>query len=163
MNKPKIPIHVRLGRPEDYEAALEVQRRAYAQKEVPLYGDDIPPLSETPGTIAREIGEGYTLLVGETDGRIVASLRMKTLADGSVYFGRLSVDPCLQGNGIGQRMALAVEEFNPEATEFTLNCGEKSAENRHIYEKLGYRETGGAYQVPNGPRVLDMKKRKGVS
>lgn len=161
MDKKRIDLTIRLGTPEDYDSVLDVQRRAYAQKEAPLYGDRIPPLAETPASLAAEMADGYRLLVGLHRGRVVASLRMKELPDGSIYFGRLSVDPDLQGNGLGQRMALAVEEFHPDADTFVLNCGEKSEENRHIYTKLGYRETGEAYQVPDGPRVLDMKKRKG--
>ena len=153
-------LRIRLGEPRDFAAALDIQRRAYRLKEVPLYGDDIPPLSETPETLAGEIADGKQLLVGESNGRIVASLRMKKLDNDAIYFGRLSVDPDLQGRGIGQRMALAVEEFNPGATEFVLDCGDNSLENRHIYEKLGYRETGKAIQVPNGPRCLEMIKRK---
>jgi Acetyltransferase (GNAT) family. len=155
-----LDFRARLGGPDDYASVLDIQRRAYKQKEAPLYGDDIPPLSETPESLAEEIAGGKQLLVGESGGRIVASLRMKKLENGAIYFGRLSVDPDLQGRGIGQRMALAVEEFNPGAAEFVLDCGDNSLENRHIYEKLGYRETGKAIQVPNGPRCLEMIKRK---
>lgn len=158
--KKKAELTVRLGTPADYPAALEIQRRAYRLKEAPLYGESIPPLAETPETLAKEIAGGKQLLVGEVDGRLVASLRMKRLESGSAYFGRLSVDPDLQGNGIGQRMALAVEDQYPDATEFVLDCGENSAENYHIYHKIGYRETGKAFQVPNGPRCLEMIKRK---
>lgn len=158
MGEKACDITIRMGTPADYPAALEVQRRAYLQKEAPLYGPDIPPLAETPATLAEEAEEGKRLLICEKGGRLVASLRMQKLEDGSVYFGRLSVDPDMQGNGIGQRMALAVEEFNPGVREFVLDCGELSAENMHIYQKLGYRKTGAAVQVPNGPYCLEMKK-----
>lgn len=160
MKNDNFELSFRLGTPEDYPAALEIQRRAYQQKEVPLYGANIPPLAETPETLSEELTDGKQLLVGVHDGEVVASLRMKTLEDGTVYFCRLSVNPDLQGKGVGQRMALAVEDFHPAATEFTLDCGDKSGENMHIYTKLGYRQTGEAFQVPNGPRVLVMRKRK---
>ena len=150
----------RPGVPDDYEAILDIQRRAYRQKEAPLYGENIPPLKETPATLADEVAGGKTILVGVNNGRVVASLRMKPLEDGSMYWGRLSVDPDLQGKGIGQRMALAVEDFSPAANGFVLDCGDRSDENMHIYSKLGYRTTGEAFQVPGGPRVLVMKKGK---
>lgn len=152
-------LRIRDGRPEDYPAVLDIQRRAYRLKEVPLYGDDLPPLQETPATLAAELAGGKRLLVGEWDGRVVASLRMTEREDGSVYFCRLSVDPEYQGRGIGQRLALAVEEWHPQATAFVLDCGEKSAENMYIYTKLGYETTGESFQVPDGPKVLVMKKR----
>lgn len=150
----------RIGGPGDFPAVLEIQRRAYALKEAPLYGDAIPPLAETPEMLAAEIAEGKALLIGEMAGRVVASLRMKRRDDGAVYFCRLSVDPDMQGRGIGQKMALAVEALHPEAPAFHLDCGVDSAENMHIYTKLGYRETGGRVQVPNGPLCLEMRKSR---
>lgn len=151
-------LEIRPGTPDDYADALDVQQRAYALKEVPLYGGNIPPLSEMPETIAREEAEGKRLLVGTHDGKVVASLRMKTLEDGSIYFCRLSVDPDLQGRGIGKRMALAVEKLNPVAPSYVLECGDKSGENMYIYTKLGYRKTGREFQVPDGPYCLEMRK-----
>lgn len=161
MDREDFTLEFRLGAPADYPAALEIQRRAYLQKEAPLYGPDIPPLRETPETMAREVAEGKRLLVGVHEGKVVASLRMKTLEDGAVYFGRLSVDPDLQGKGIGQRMALAVETLHPDAPGFVLDCGDKSEENMYIYTKLGYRLTGGTVQVPGGPFCLEMRKENG--
>lgn len=160
MSTQKAALAIRLGRPEDYEAVLDIQRRAYRAKEAPLYGENIPPLSETPESLAHELSEGKQLVVGLLDEKIVASLRMKILEDGSAYFGRLSVDPEYQGKGFGQMMALAVEDLNPAASEFVLDCGEFSDENFHIYSKLGYRKTGKFFQVENGPKCVEMRKHK---
>ena len=160
MGQKGLGLKIRLGTPEDYPAALAIQRRAYELKEAPLYGQNIPPMQETPETLAAEIAGGKQLLVCECCGRLTASLRMRVREDGSVYFGRLSVDPDLQGMGIGQKMTLAVEEFNPEATEFYLDCGERSDENRHIYGKLGYQVTGREHDVPGGPHCVEMKKTR---
>lgn len=150
----------RLGAPADYPAVLAIQHRAYALKEVPLYGEDLPPLKETPASLAAELAEGKQLLVAEHDGEVVGSMRFKILEDGSVYWCRLSVNPDLQGRGIGQRLAAAVEERHPAAKGFVLDCGRDSNENRHIYSKMGYRETGEGFQVPGGPYVLMMRKDK---
>ncbi len=158
MDKEAFELEVRFGTPADYPAALAIQHRAYGLKEAPLYGPDLPPLRETPDTLAAEVAAGTALLVGIGDGRIVASMRRKLKADGSAYFYRLSVDPALQGMGIGQRMMLAAERLHAGAPGFVLDCGDKSAENMHIYEKLGYRKTGAVIDVPNGPRCLEMRK-----
>lgn len=153
----KSVLTFRLGNPGDFARILDIQYRAY-RKEAELYGPDLPPFKETPETLAKEIAEGKSILLGEIDGSPAASLRMKRLENGDVYWGRLSVDPDMMGRGIGQRMVLAVEDFNPDAPAAVLDCGENSAENMHIYRKHGYRETGEAFQVPGGPRVLVMRK-----
>lgn len=145
---------------DDYPALLDIQYRAYRQKEVPLYGENIPPLRETPETVAKEVAEGKQVVVGERNGRIVASMRVKVLENGELYWGRLSVDPDLQGQGIGQQMVRGIENLFPDASGFVLDCGEKSAENRHIYSKMGYVETGESFQVPNGPLVRVMRKNR---
>ncbi len=153
-----VPLTFRLAEPQDYPTILEIQRRAYLLKEAPLYGDDLPPLKETPATLAAEVAEGKQILVAERDGRAVGSLRFKQLDDGAIYWCRLSVDPDLQGNGIGQRLVAEVEARHPDASGFVLDCGKHSDENRHIYTKAGYRETGEGFQVPDGPYVLVMRK-----
>lgn len=158
IKKSDFELTVRPGTPADYPAALEIQRRAYQLKEVPLYGPNLLPLRETPEDLAAEAAEGKRLLVGTHAGRVVASIRVKQQEDGAIYSCRLSVDPDLQGKGIGQRMMQAVEALHPEADEFTLDCGVDSAENRHIYTKLGYRETGVELQAKGGPRCLEMRK-----
>lgn len=158
MQKQDYSLTFRLGNEKDYPAVLEIQRRAYRLKEVPLYGEDLPPLRETPETLAQEMAGGKQLLLAEHEGKIVASMRFKVLDDGSVYWGRLSVNPDLQGRGIGQRLVRAVEDFNSEAPGFVLDCGEHSEENYHIYSKLGYAKTGEGFQVPDGPYVIVMRK-----
>ena len=159
MDKEPMELEFRLGRPDDYEPALEIQRRSYRLKEAPLYGEGIPPLAETPETLAGELAGGKQLMVGvDKSDRVVASLRMQLREDGTAYVCRLSVDPDLQGRGIGQRMMQAFERFFPGAGAFVLDCGVDSQENMHIYSKLGYRLTGEEFQVPNGPLCLGMRK-----
>lgn len=161
MHNEEYPLEFRLGTPADYPAVLDIQKRAYQLKEVPLYGEDLPPLRETSETLAGEIADGKHILLALHKGTLVGSMRFKPLDDGRIYWGRLSVDPDIQGKGIGQRLARAVEDFNPKAPGFVLDCGEHSAENYHIYSKLGYVKTGEGFQVPGGPYVVVMRKERG--
>ena len=151
---------LRPATPEDYETILAIQRHAYELKEVPLYGENLPPLQETPETLAQEAADGKQILVGTVNGIVVASMRVQRRPDGELYWGRLSVDPSLQGQGLGQAMVRGVENFFPEVKTFVLDCGVKSEENNHIYSKLGYVATGETFQVPNGPLVRVMRKRR---
>ncbi len=160
MSENAIALETRLGRPEDYESALDIQKRAYLAKEAPLYGSDIPPLSETPETLAAELAGGKQLLVGLWNGKIVASLRMQILEDGTAYFCRLSVDPDVQGKGIGKKMIAAFEQRYPLAPQYALDCGVRSEENLYIYSRLGYKKTEKTLQVPNGPECVVMIKKR---
>lgn len=144
----------------DYPAVLAIQRAAYQLKEAPLYGENLPPLQETPEVLAGEVAGGKQILVGEVDGAVVASLRLQIRDGGEVYFGRLSVNPELQGKGIGQAMLRGIEKYFPDAPSFALDCGVRSEENNHIYSKHGYVLTGETFQVPNGPLVRVMRKVK---
>ena len=153
-------LTLRQSTPEDYETILEIQRHAYELKEVPLYGENLPPLQETAETLSEEAAAGKQILVGTVNNIVVASMRAQLRPNGELYWGRLSVDPSLQGQGLGQAMVQAVETFFPEAKSFVLDCGVKSEENNHIYSKFGYVATGETFQVPNGPLVQVMRKRR---
>ncbi len=151
---------MRPATPADYDSVIAIQRAAYQLKEVPLYGEGLVPLLETPETLAGEVAAGKRIVVGTVDGRVVASLRLQVRPDGEVYFGRLSVDPTLMGKGIGQAMVAGLETLFPDAPSFALDCGVKSEENNHIYTKHGYVPTGETFQVTNGPLVRVMRKMR---
>ncbi len=147
----------------DFERMLAVQRAAYALKEAPLYGQNLPPFMETPETLAEAIAGGTRIFVAEVDGEVVASMRVDVLEDGEAHWSRLSVDPALMGRKIAQTMLREAEALFADAPRFSLDCGERSVENRHIYLKHGYVETGESFQVPDGPRVLVMVKDNRVT
>lgn len=153
-------LTLRRATPADFDRIVAIQRAAYELKEVPLYGPNLAPTLETPETLAEEIADGKEILVGELDGKVVASLRVRVMEDGETHWNRLSVDTTLQGRGIGQTMMREAEKLFADAPRFSLDCGVRSEENRHIYAKLGYVETGETFQVPNGPMVRIMVKER---
>ncbi len=133
-------LTVRKATVEDAETLLTIQRSAY-QVEAELYQDwTIAPLTETLEELQHDI-ETITVLVGETGGRIVGSVRGALDFQKVCHIGRLVVDPQYQGHGYGQQLLLAIESEFPQAKAFTLFTGHQSVRNLHVYQKLGYYET----------------------
>jgi ribosomal protein S18 acetylase RimI-like enzyme len=53
---------------------------------------------------------GTTILKYERDGKIIACVELK-IDGGKLYLGMLTVEPSIQGGGIGKEMLRAAEEF----------------------------------------------------
>lgn len=53
---------------------------------------------------------GTTILKYEQDGKIIGCVELK-IVDGRLYLGMLTVEPSIQGGGIGKKMLTAAEDF----------------------------------------------------
>ena len=132
--------------PNDAEAILDLQRRAYAS-EAEIYNDqNIAPLTQTLDEIKKDIKKQHFLkAIEESDnnniGKIVGSVRAYT-KDKTAFIGRLMVEPKLQNRGVGTLLMKAIEQqFKPpEVTRYELFTGHKSIRNLYLYKKLGYKE-----------------------
>lgn len=84
-------------------------------------------------------GETSTILVGEMEGRIAASVMVGHDGHrGMLYY--VSVDPVLQGKGLGSHAVRAAERWLRDRGVWKINLLVR-AENekmRGFYEKLGY-------------------------
>ncbi len=76
---------------------------------------------------------------------LLACVRIQRQADGSGYFGMLSVKPTLQGSGIGRKMVAAAETVLAErfgAPRMRISVFHQRDTLIAWYERLGYRDTG---------------------
>lgn len=82
-------------------------------------------------------------LLEELDGRMLACVYIELRGD-HAYLGLLSVDPSLQGTGLGKRLVDAAEEFAraSDSRHMDLNVVNLREELPPFYRKLGYSETG---------------------
>ena len=62
------------------------------------------------------------------------------LEKGTVYVGRLIIQPEFQNKGVGTKLMNAIEHHFKIVHRFELFTGHESARNLHLYQKLGYRE-----------------------
>lgn len=80
----------------------------------------------------------------------------------SIYLGKLAVLPRLQGQGVGRRLVLAVEEHARERrrTVVELETRIELIENRRTFESYGFRKVGeNAHPGYDRPTSIAMSKR----
>jgi len=120
----------------DLEQILELQHLAYKSEAI-LYNDfTIPPLTQTIDEIRQEYGKHIFLKAIDSNGDIVGSVRA-SIDNDTTYIGRLIVHPEKQGQGIGTKLMLAIEQES-QTTRYELFTGDKSIRNLRLYEHLGY-------------------------
>lgn len=88
---------------------------------------------------------GDCLLVWREDGTIRACVRLVRLDEGRAYLGMLTVDPALQGEGLGKRLLAAAEDYARSelgASRMEMQVFSRRRELLSFYERRGYRPTG---------------------
>lgn len=121
---------------DDLQEILDLQYLAY-QSEAELFPDqDIPPLKQTLTEVITEYQKGIILKVSDEDNVIIGSVRAH-LTNGTVYIGKLIVHPQKQGQGIGTKLLLAIENEYPNQ-RYELFTSTRSIRNIALYQRLGY-------------------------
>ncbi|MDQ3367605.1 MAG: GNAT family N-acetyltransferase [Myxococcota bacterium] len=145
MDTSKLAISVRRARPADAAALAELVNRAYA-----VEGFFVEGQRTTADEIARLVDRG-SFLVLERDGdqpMLAAAIHVDPGADprdgGTI--GMLSVEPSLQGRGLGTRLVGIAEAMCEAmgASRVRLRIVNLREELARWYRSLGYREVGTA-------------------
>lgn len=105
--------------------------------------------------------ERSRILVAERDGRLLACAHV-AVEDGAGYFGMFSVDPGLQGGGVGKAVLaecerIAREDWGMAAMRMTVI--DIRDELIAFYERRGYRRTGIRKPFPYGDERFGQPKR----
>ena len=88
---------------------------------------------------------GDHLLVWRDNGTIRACVRLVPLNAEQVYLGMLTVDPSLQGDGLGKRLLAAAETYARDvlgAERMEMQVFSRRRELLSFYDRRGYRPTG---------------------
>ncbi len=100
---------------------------------------------DRPGLEALLSDPDQSVLVAEEAGRLTGCVQVTRQGGDMAYLGMLSVDPALQGRGLGRRLVAAAEDearvrFAARRMEMTVIV--QRAELIAWYERLGYGRTG---------------------
>lgn len=121
----------------DLDEILKLQYLAY-QSEAALFGtQDIPPLKQTLEEVKEEFINGIILKMLDEKGNIIGSVRAHE-KDGTVFIGKLMVQPDHRHNGLGSRLLGEIENCYPNK-RYELFTSTKSVDNIRLYEKFGYK------------------------
>lgn len=93
------------------------------------------------------------LLTAWRGGQLLACILIADRGEGTGYFGMLSVDPTLQGGGLGRRMVAEAEAAMRErfaARRVRISVFPQRETLIAWYERLGYRLTGDTLPFPYG-------------
>jgi predicted N-acetyltransferase YhbS len=132
-------IRIREAESSDVEGLTHVINAAFVAERVVFDGDRVDALG------VRACMQNGTFLLAEETDDIVGCVYVQLL-DRRGYLGLLSVRPTKQGQGLGQRLLLAAEQFAREAdvTVMDLRVISARAELLPFYERAGYQQIGTA-------------------
>jgi ribosomal protein S18 acetylase RimI-like enzyme len=115
-------------------------------------------LAEVLGLLARPDSR---VLLAPREGRLIGCCHIERLGV-ACYFGMFSVDPTLQGGGIGGALLGEAERFARDewgCTEVTMTVIDIRTELIHWYERRGYARTGEHKPFPYGDSRFGVPKR----
>lgn len=120
----------------DLKQILKLQYLAYQSEAKLLNNFSIPPLKQTIEEINQEYEKSIFLKATDENGNIIGSVRAFTDKN-TAYIGKLIVHPDKQGQGIGTKLLLKIEQ-ECRVARYELFTSNKSIRNIRLYERLGY-------------------------
>jgi ribosomal protein S18 acetylase RimI-like enzyme len=134
-----LSISVRRAKPDDAPALADLVNRAYAVESFFVDGD------RTNAEEIEKLVRKGTFLVLERGSALVAAVYVEAHGHGG-YFGMLSVDPEVQGMGLGTRLVRIAEAMCEAmgAASVRLRIINLREELHRWYRSLGYRDVGTA-------------------
>ena len=108
-------------------------------------------LDGLPGEFGPPAGR---LLVAEEDGRIAGCVALRDFGGGACEMKRMFVDPAFHGRGVGLLLGRAIiaEAKAAGYARMVLDTGPAQREAQGLYRKLGFRDIGPYYDLPQSLR-----------
>jgi ribosomal protein S18 acetylase RimI-like enzyme len=166
------PYTVRTARPDEIDAAVAVQHRAFTRVALMLGFEPqmLPPVSETAGRVRELLATRDAVLLvavargggeGAGDEIVIGTVRGVAGDSGTVEVGRLAVEDGYERRGIGRALMVAVEDAFPSADRFELFTGSDAVGPLRLYDSLGYTVMRNEDVVTDVPLVWLEKCRSG--
>lgn len=151
-------VTLRKATMDDAQLLWDMQRTAFRAL-YERYRDEgspyLEPIESTQGRLMQPVTHYYVILA---DGQPVGGIRVRDFgAERDKILGPLYVLPERRGEGIAQRAIRLAEDIHG-GTGWFLETIEQEKGNCHLYEKLGYRRTGGSHVINERMTLVDYQK-----
>ncbi|MEG2421844.1 MAG: GNAT family N-acetyltransferase [Oscillospiraceae bacterium] len=144
----------------DLPALYALQVASFAPLYEVYHDDDTSPAAEPVENLEKRMMQPesihYQILA---DGAAVGALRIKKLPAGRYHLAQISVLPSYQGQGIAQKALTLMEQTVPDAAVWELETILQEKRNCHLYEKMGYRQTGAQRVISEAMTLTTYEKR----
>ncbi len=128
----------------DIDIVFDIQQAAYKPLYEKYHDDRLNPYMESKETVLRKYTragtKGYIFI---ENGIAVGAVRVNIDAESKCgRISALAVYPQYQGRGIAQNALHEIEKIHSEVKRWILDTILQEEGNCHLYEKLGYKNTG---------------------
>ena len=143
---------IRHAQAAEQQAVVACVRAAYAKYLVRMNREPAPMLADYEALIKK--GVVYVLAEGDIIQGVLVMMPEKKY----MFVENVAVDPCFQGQGLGQVLMTFVEQQarNKQLNEIRLYTNELMTENLRFYHKLGFEEE--SRQVQDGYHRVFLRK-----
>ncbi|WP_407312490.1 GNAT family N-acetyltransferase [Desulfosporosinus sp. SB140] len=136
-------ISLTIAELKDAEAIHEMQIKSFVPLLVKYQDFETSPANELIEKIITRINQPFTdYYVIENDGVTVGGIRIVKMGNQRYRVSPIFILPEYQGKGIAQKVFELIEKVYCDARVWELETLLQEAGNRHLYEKLGYKQTG---------------------
>ncbi|MBQ7865005.1 MAG: GNAT family N-acetyltransferase [Clostridia bacterium] len=153
-------MHIELMRATvaDAQELWRMQKEGFAELLERYQDVDTNPACETLEKVIMRLEQSITMFYYIlADGQKAGAIRIREVDDGWKKLGPLWVMPAWRGKGVAQQAIRLVEELHG-ADKWALDTILQEKGNCHLYEKLGYRQTGATHVVNERMTLVDYVK-----
>ena len=91
-------------------------------------------------------------------GEIIGYIRIAKQNEATYSLSQMFILPNHQGKGYAQQTILQAELLYPQAKNWSLDTIKQESKLCHLYEKMGYRQTGEEKQIQEGMDIVFYRK-----
>lgn len=146
----------------DIDAVFAVQQAAYLPLFQKYQDTESNPYMESKEKVLQKYTragtQGYVFWL---EGEVVGAVRINLYPE--YHSGRVSalcVHPMHQGKGIAQQALYRIEELHADVRKWFLDTILQEKGNCHLYEKLGYHQTGRTEKISDQMTLVFYEKKK---